>query len=140
MAFFLFPCLEQNWCNNSQLPVDHLLAGSFETAMRVIGIVCLSYLFTEFLPCSAIVNRFICFCVFVSISNLCIQYIILELEYVWVTLNYLLGGGQGDSWSLLTCPAVKWQEVAIPPPHWSDSQIPPCGGGGIELDNEKIVI
>lgn len=25
----------QMWCNNSQLPVDHILAGSFETAMRV---------------------------------------------------------------------------------------------------------
>ena len=25
----------QVWCNNSQLPVDHVLAGSFETAMRV---------------------------------------------------------------------------------------------------------
>lgn len=25
-----------NWCNNSQLPVDHLLAGSFETAMRLL--------------------------------------------------------------------------------------------------------
>jgi len=25
----------QMWCNNSQLPVDHVLAGSFETAMRV---------------------------------------------------------------------------------------------------------
>jgi len=25
----------QVWCNNSQLPVDHILAGSFETAMRV---------------------------------------------------------------------------------------------------------
>eukprot|EP00069_Balaena_mysticetus_P009418 bmy_06316T0 len=24
----------QIWCNNSQLPVDHILAGSFETAMR----------------------------------------------------------------------------------------------------------
>lgn len=29
-----FP-LSQVWCNNSQLPVDHILAGSFETAMRV---------------------------------------------------------------------------------------------------------
>ena len=27
--------LFQVWCNNSQLPVDHILAGSFETAMRV---------------------------------------------------------------------------------------------------------
>lgn len=25
----------QTWCNNSQLPADHILAGSFETAMRV---------------------------------------------------------------------------------------------------------
>lgn len=25
----------QLWCNNSQLAVDHILAGSFETAMRV---------------------------------------------------------------------------------------------------------
>jgi len=27
----------QMWCNNSQLAVDHMLAGSFETAMRVKG-------------------------------------------------------------------------------------------------------
>ncbi|XP_055957036.1 coatomer subunit alpha isoform X2 [Patella vulgata] len=26
----------QVWCNNSQLPVDHVLAGSFETAMRLL--------------------------------------------------------------------------------------------------------
>ncbi|CAB1326504.1 unnamed protein product [Coregonus sp. 'balchen'] len=26
----------QLWCNNSQLPVDHVLAGSFETAMRLL--------------------------------------------------------------------------------------------------------
>ncbi|NWX63150.1 COPA protein, partial [Promerops cafer] len=26
----------QAWCNNSQLPVDHILAGSFETAMRLL--------------------------------------------------------------------------------------------------------
>ncbi|MED6268154.1 hypothetical protein CHARACLAT_019377, partial [Characodon lateralis] len=26
----------QMWCNNSQLPVDHILAGSFETAMRLL--------------------------------------------------------------------------------------------------------
>uniref|UniRef100_A0A8B9L4E3 Coatomer alpha subunit C-terminal domain-containing protein n=1 Tax=Astyanax mexicanus TaxID=7994 RepID=A0A8B9L4E3_ASTMX len=26
----------QMWCNNSQLPVDHMLAGSFETAMRLL--------------------------------------------------------------------------------------------------------
>ncbi|XP_058556945.1 coatomer subunit alpha [Neofelis nebulosa] len=26
----------QIWCNNSQLPVDHILAGSFETAMRLL--------------------------------------------------------------------------------------------------------
>ena len=25
----------QVWCNNSHLPVDHIVAGSFETAMRV---------------------------------------------------------------------------------------------------------
>ena len=30
----------QTWCNNSQLPADHILAGSFETAMRV----CVFYL------------------------------------------------------------------------------------------------
>lgn len=34
----------QMWCNNSQLPVDHILAGSFETAMRLlhdqVGVVC----------------------------------------------------------------------------------------------------
>lgn len=29
----------QIWCNNSQLPVDHILAGSFETAMRVSPLV-----------------------------------------------------------------------------------------------------
>lgn len=35
-AWILFPSLLfQVWCNNSQLPVDHILAGSFETAMRV---------------------------------------------------------------------------------------------------------
>lgn len=33
-GFFPFS-LFQVWCNNSQLPVDHILAGSFETAMRV---------------------------------------------------------------------------------------------------------
>ena len=27
------------WCNNSHLPVDHIVAGSFETAMRVSIIV-----------------------------------------------------------------------------------------------------
>lgn len=26
----------QSWCNNSKLPVDHVLAGSFETAMRLL--------------------------------------------------------------------------------------------------------
>ncbi|KAJ0011557.1 hypothetical protein NQD34_012532, partial [Periophthalmus magnuspinnatus] len=26
----------QMWCNNSQLPVDHILAGSYETAMRLL--------------------------------------------------------------------------------------------------------
>lgn len=26
----------QVWCNNSQLPVDHVLAGSFETTMRLL--------------------------------------------------------------------------------------------------------
>lgn len=31
----LLDSLSQVWCNNSQLPVDHILAGSFETAMRV---------------------------------------------------------------------------------------------------------
>ena len=33
MIFVLFI---QVWCNNSQLPVDHVLAGSFETAMRLL--------------------------------------------------------------------------------------------------------
>ena len=28
---------QQVWVNNSQLPVDHVMAGSFETAMRVSG-------------------------------------------------------------------------------------------------------
>lgn len=32
MLTFVF----QVWCNNSQLPVDHILAGSFETAMRLL--------------------------------------------------------------------------------------------------------
>lgn len=26
----------QIWCNNSQLSVDHILSGSFETAMRLL--------------------------------------------------------------------------------------------------------
>ena len=26
----------QVWCNNSQLPVDHVLAASYETAMRLL--------------------------------------------------------------------------------------------------------
>jgi len=30
----------QVWCNNSHLPVDHIVAGSFETAMRVIITSC----------------------------------------------------------------------------------------------------
>ena len=30
---------QQVWTSNSQLPVDHVLAGSFETAMRVSGAV-----------------------------------------------------------------------------------------------------
>ena len=38
-GFFVAPsrglAQSQVWCNNSQLPVDHVLAGSFETAMRV---------------------------------------------------------------------------------------------------------
>lgn len=33
----------QMWCNNSQLPVDHILAGSFETAMRVCSIFSLKF-------------------------------------------------------------------------------------------------
>lgn len=41
-GFFVPPTkgmgLTQMWCNNSQLPVDHILAGSFETAMRVRAI------------------------------------------------------------------------------------------------------
>ena len=31
----------QVWCNNSQLPVDHVLAGSFDTAFRVSDFRCL---------------------------------------------------------------------------------------------------
>ena len=33
---------KQVWVNNSQLPVDHVLAGSFESAMRVSGIPALN--------------------------------------------------------------------------------------------------
>ncbi len=41
----------QVWCDNSQLPVDHVLAGSFETAMRVRVITMLSlYLLFESSP------------------------------------------------------------------------------------------
>lgn len=29
-------CQTQIWCNNSQIPVDHILAGSFETAARLL--------------------------------------------------------------------------------------------------------
>ena len=29
----------QVWCNNSHLPVDHIVAGSFETAMRVMVMI-----------------------------------------------------------------------------------------------------
>ena len=32
---FLGVSQTQIWCNNSQLPVDHILAGSFDTAFRV---------------------------------------------------------------------------------------------------------
>ncbi|XP_069119880.1 coatomer subunit alpha-like isoform X1 [Argopecten irradians] len=39
-GFFVPPTKGQSqaqvWCNNSQLPVDHILAGSFETAMRLL--------------------------------------------------------------------------------------------------------
>ena len=28
---------QQVWANNSQLPVDHVMAGSFQSAMRVSG-------------------------------------------------------------------------------------------------------
>jgi len=39
-GFFVAPTkgvsLAQTWCNNSKLPVDHILAGSFETAMRLL--------------------------------------------------------------------------------------------------------
>jgi coatomer protein complex subunit alpha (xenin) len=39
-GFFVAPTrgqsLSQLWCNNSKLPVDHVLAGSFETAMRLL--------------------------------------------------------------------------------------------------------
>ena len=33
---------KQVWVNNSQLPVDHVLAGSFESAMRVSGMLALN--------------------------------------------------------------------------------------------------
>lgn len=40
VGFFVAPTkgtsLAQIWCNNSKLPVDHVLAGSFETAMRLL--------------------------------------------------------------------------------------------------------
>lgn len=40
VGFFVAPTrgnsLAQLWCNNSKLPVDHILAGSFETAMRLL--------------------------------------------------------------------------------------------------------
>lgn len=39
----------QMWCNNSQLPVDHILAGSFETAMRVRKKKKLTFVFGVFL-------------------------------------------------------------------------------------------
>lgn len=39
-SFFVAPTrgtgIGQLWCNNSKLPVDHILAGSFETAMRLL--------------------------------------------------------------------------------------------------------
>jgi coatomer protein complex subunit alpha (xenin) len=39
-GFFVAPTRGQSlshlWCNNSKLPVDHILAGSFETAMRLL--------------------------------------------------------------------------------------------------------
>ena len=39
-GFFVPPTkgtsIAQTWCNNSKLPVDHILAGSFETAMRLL--------------------------------------------------------------------------------------------------------
>ena len=39
-GFFVPPTkgtsIAQLWCNNSKLPVDHILAGSFETAMRLL--------------------------------------------------------------------------------------------------------
>jgi len=39
-GFFVAPTrgtsIAQAWCNNSKLPVDHVLAGSFETAMRLL--------------------------------------------------------------------------------------------------------
>lgn len=39
-GFFVAPTkgtsIAHTWCNNSKLPVDHVLAGSFETAMRLL--------------------------------------------------------------------------------------------------------
>uniref|UniRef100_A0A8C4XDQ3 Coatomer subunit alpha n=1 Tax=Erpetoichthys calabaricus TaxID=27687 RepID=A0A8C4XDQ3_ERPCA len=40
----------QVWCNNSQLPVDHLLAGSFETAMRKFAFHTSTVYLTDLLP------------------------------------------------------------------------------------------
>ena len=40
VGFFVPPTrgqsIAQTWCNNSKLPIDHVLAGSFETAMRLL--------------------------------------------------------------------------------------------------------
>ena len=70
-GFFMAPSKgksqAQVWCDNSQLPVDHVLAGSFETAMRVRVITMLSlyllfYLLFESSPkmyysCGKIISR-----------------------------------------------------------------------------------
>lgn len=52
----------QMWCNNSQLPVDHILAGSFETSMRVCAQRDINFLQIVF----------VCFLIFPQdIINLC---------------------------------------------------------------------
>ena len=58
-GFFVAPTkgtsLAQAWCNNSKLPVDHILAGSFETAMRLlhdqVGVVDFSEYKSLFMHC-----------------------------------------------------------------------------------------
>lgn len=44
----------QVWCNNSQVPVDHLVAGSFDSAARVSRIFL-------FLSCFSAIIKLSCF-------------------------------------------------------------------------------